>query len=113
MHSDVGRVHSLDQLGMFGYKTQADDLIKLTDEVVHLTNDELATPMIIVGKLQPTQLDEEPMDIPLPRILRGKISATIIQAHGPQLYPNPTAKSQTNAHAAHPAEECLDGVTDV
>ena len=41
--------------------------------------------------------------MPLPLTLKGQISATRIQLHGPQLYPKPMANSQTNTQATHPA----------
>jgi hypothetical protein len=40
-------------------------------------------------------------------LLNGQISATMIQAQGPQEYPKPTMKSQTMTTAAQPAALCV------
>jgi hypothetical protein len=49
------------------------------------------------------QLLEAPRETPYGRELRGQISATKIQAQGPQEYPKCMTKSHTIETAAHPA----------
>lgn len=53
------------------------------------------------------QFEDAAIETPFPRIDNGQISATRIQAHGPQEYPNPMANSHTSAHAAQPAALCV------
>jgi hypothetical protein len=55
------------------------------DEVVHLDSSQ-RLPIWVIFELL-TQLDDAAMEMPFPRVLRGQISATKIQLHGPQLYP--------------------------
>ena len=52
------------------------------------------------------QLLEAPNAMPYGLFESGQISATIIHAHGPQLYPKWTTNSQTIATAAQPAALC-------
>lgn len=49
------------------------------------------------------QLLDAPSAMPYGLFERGQISATMIQAHGPQLYPKWTTNNQTIATAAQPA----------
>jgi len=48
------------------------------------------------------QFDDAPKAIPYGLFDSGQISATIIQAHGPQLYPKLTTNNHTIQIAAHP-----------
>ena len=52
------------------------------------------------------QFEEAAIETPFPRMDSGQISATRIHAQGPHEYPKPMAKTQTSAHAAHPAALC-------
>lgn len=88
------------------------------DEIVHLNYSSQWQPIwVMLGVL--AQFDDAAMEMPFPRVLRGHISATKIQQHGPQLYPKavarvsvilchrslalPIEKIHTRTHAPHPA----------
>jgi len=62
-----------------------------THEVVRLDHSSQRLPIWAVPEVL-TQLDDAAMDMPFPRALKGHISATKIQLHGPQLYPKAVAQ---------------------